>query len=67
MTEMAEFFDEKERNPTATVRQVFTCMKSEQILFKKFAKKIGMPLSVLIRVSVKKYIATEGKNYVTED
>lgn len=64
MSEMAELFDEKEMNPT--VRQVFTCTKSEQILFKKFAKKIGMPLSVLIRVSVKKYIATEGKNYECE-
>ena len=56
-----ELFDEKEVNPT--VRMGYTLTLSEKNQFEQFARKIGLSLSALIRVSVKNYMATEGKKY----
>lgn len=55
-------FDEKEVNPT--IRKGYTVTASENVQFETFAKKMGIPLSALIRISVKNYIATEGEKYV---
>lgn len=58
---MNELFEKKEINPT--VKVVITMNQDEKTTFKQFAEKMNIPLSALVRLSVKSFIKGEGAKY----